>query len=194
MQTSTQPSQHGPTAIDVPSVMRVEQLRTSAENNLRRESRLQNANLPRLLIHVAMLESIDDLQAEQAPPPYNVAVSRSTSTCSSTATPTTDELPTLEENKDLGEDSESDGSEKYEWSDDDEVECDEDHDAEHGLLRIPSHAPIFIKQEEHCTWACTSDDALDPFHWAELALELAPKAERNPDVMTSIVEVAEVED
>lgn len=163
-----------------PSVMQAERLRIAAEKNIRSEIRRHNAHLRRLLGHIAVLGSLDGLQSPQVPPFYNAAVSASTTipTSSRNATPEADEVPALEDSEyfenDGAESEESDGDE---WLDDDEVYFDDESDTEHALMRMPSHPPIFPRQQDtDSTCKSTQSSAFDDSHWARPASEVVSKA------------------
>lgn len=176
MQTNQHPSHECPLALSAPQAKR---LLIAANNGLRRDARNRNGNLRQLLVHVAVLETLDHLDlccseavSSSRPPPY---------TTSKPPAPELDDVPKLEEAGDSDDVDE-------EWSSDE----DEEDDAEHALCRVPSHPPISAGTKRY-----TSENSrlktLDPFEWAKLASELALEKIESEPVTVKVVEIEAAE-
>lgn len=170
------------------SIIQAERLRIAADNNIRRESRRQGASLRRLLGHVTVLESLDDMKTNQRsnlPPSYDEAVSEPAPT-SDLTTPDSDDTPELEEDVDANGESDED-----DWWNDGEPALDDENDAEHALIKVQSHPPIYIQEDRLVKQTST---ILDAVHWAELVSEVTSQPGNEPPVTESVVQVSEVED
>lgn len=177
--------------------MQAERLRIAAEMNIRKEARTGRPSLRRTLVHVQVLESLDELvysQPPSPPPSYTDTVEASqpppTSCIDFAATaPNVDESPELESD---------DGSESDEWSsDDDEPAFDDEFDADHALVKVSSHPPIYVRQSgaDQSTLARTKGaEIFDAGHLAELVSEMTVKPESDSLVTTDVVEVVDDDD